>query len=131
MKKSKPTILVADDDAQIREALAIRLTQSGFDVVMAANGDEAIRLVEKTRLDAAVLDVQMPGADGFAVCEHMRRSNQKLPIFLLTGSSDGIIRNHLGVLTETVGGDRCLTKPYDGKALALILRNALDAAPSD
>jgi len=127
MQKARPTVLIAEDDATARSALSIRLTQAGFDVITASDGAAAVDLLEKRTPDAALLDVQMPRLDGFAVCEHIRRNpaTQKMPVFFLTGTTDGVIRNHLGTLTSTVGGDHHFTKPYDGKLIAMLLWDAV------
>jgi DNA-binding response OmpR family regulator len=131
MSQSKPLILIADDDLQIRTGLGVRLTKSGFDIVTVGDGASALSCLEKRAFDAAVLDVQMPAMDGFAVCERMREIDVNIPVVFLTGTSKGVIRDHLSTLTKTVGGNYFLTKPYDGKVLSVMLRDAINqsAAP--
>lgn len=126
--KNTSLVMVADDDRQVRDALEIRLAQAGFDVVTAEDAHSAIEVFDRRKPDAALLDVKMPGSDGFAVCEHIRSTGSPIPVFFLTGTSDGIVRGHLAKLTHTVGANHFLTKPYDSKALALMLREALDRA---
>ena len=123
--KTRPLVLIADDDRHIREALASRLVQDDFDVVSAGDASSAIALFEHREPAAAILDVRMPDADGFAVCEHIRRSGSKIPVFFLTGTDESIIRDHLAKLTATAGGDYFVTKPYDGKTLVMMLHDAL------
>jgi len=123
--KTKLLVLIADDDRHIREALASRLALSDFDVVSAPDARRAIELFAHREPAAAILHVRMPDADGFAVCEHIRRSGSEIPVFFLTGADESIIRDHLGALTATAGGDYFLTKPYDGKTLVMMLHDAL------
>lgn len=125
METDKPTVLVAEDDRQIRDSLALRLSDAGFRVVTAADGDAALARLAEEQPVAAVLDVNMPGKDGFAVCEHLRATGSAIPVFFLTGAEEGAVRHHLDTLTKTVGGDHFLLKPYDGKVLAILLRDAL------
>lgn len=121
-------MLVADDDRGIREGLAARFLQAGFEVVCAGDARGAIELYDNRRPDAAMLDVQMPGIDGFAVCEHIRAGGGIIPVFFLTGATDGVISHHLPTLTRTVGGTHFITKPYDGKTVVLMVRKAIEDA---
>ena len=123
--KAKPLVLIADDDRHIREALASRLLQADFDVVSTGSADGAMALFDRRQPDAAILDVRMPDADGFAVCEYIRKKGSEIPVFFLTGADKSIIRNHLATLTVAVGANHFVTKPYDGKTLALMLHDAL------
>lgn len=125
----QPMILIAEDDACTRQALCLRLMQAGFDVLPARDGAQAIELIRENIVDGAVLDVCMPGVDGFGVCEYIRDQQLKIPVCMLTGSKHGVVRNFLGKLTTTVGGDYFMSKPYDGAALALLLHQALEKTP--
>jgi len=117
---TRPTILLVDDDADVRHAMATRLGAAGFAVQPAANGAEALAAIRSQHLDAALIDVKMPDFDGFAVCEHIRKSDlcKNIPVFMLTGSDDGVVRNFLGTLSSTAGADHYITKPCDGQAVA-------------
>ena len=128
MRTTRPTILLADDDAGWRKALRARLCQSGFDVVTASDGEQAIAAFDEHQVDAALLDVQMPGIDGFGVCEHIRNQPVRgdIPVLFLTGSQHSIVRNHLSRLTDTVGGTRFLTKPCNSDVLVTALQDALN-----
>ena len=129
--KKKSLVLVADDDRAVREALASRLVQAGFEVVSAGDPSSAIELFKSRRPTAAILDIQMPGSDGFAVCEYIRKSGSRIPVFFLTGANEGVVRNHLRALTDAVGGNHFVTKPYDGKTLVVMLRRAIEESDSD
>jgi len=128
MKHETPVILIADDDEHMRTALAARLTQAGFEVIATADGMQAIAALKKRKPDIALLDVQMPETDGFGVCEFIRdeAGYDRLPVFFLTGTQDGIIRNNLAALTATVGGNHYIMKPCDGAALTMMLRKTIE-----
>lgn len=127
MKTDKPTVLIADDDADMIRVMTKRLTHAGFDVITASNGRDAIAVFAIQPPDVALLDVQMPDLDGFSVCEHIRRKTawENIPVFFLTGAEDGIIRKHLPTLTSHVGGNRYFTKPFDGNVLVSLLHSAV------
>ncbi len=127
--RNHPVILLAENDTRTREALSLRLVQAGFDVIPARDGAQAIQLINDNEIDGAILDAKIPGIDGFGVCAHIREKELKMPVFMLTGGSDRVVRNFLGKLTTTVGGDYFVTQPYDGAALALMLRRALQQPP--
>jgi DNA-binding response OmpR family regulator len=84
-----PTILVVDDDPDIRELVQLKLDLSGFTTVAADDGETALRLVADARPDLVVLDVMMPGLSGFAVCERLREdpATARLPVILLTAKA--------------------------------------------
>ena len=79
-------VLVADDDADIRMLVSLRLRSAGFDVVQAENGERALELVESERPALCVLDVTMPKVDGFEVTRRLRANAEtaRLPVILLT-----------------------------------------------
>jgi len=128
LHRQKPAVLIVEDDAEARSALAIRLTHAGFEVTTVPDGPAALTAVHRRRPDAALLDVRMPAMDGFEVCERIRAIPEcrDIPIFFLTGTTDGLVRNNLGKLTATVGGDFYLTKPYDGKIVTMMLWDAVN-----
>ncbi len=127
VEANRPRVLLADDDSSLREALTVRLTHSGFDVVDVPDGDAAIAALDSGSFDVALLDIRMPGTDGLGVCEHIRNcaSGASMPVFIMTGADDGIVRRHLGTLTECVAGNRYLLKPFDTEALIELLRTTL------
>ncbi len=82
-------ILLADDDATVRLLMQAALEKAGFDVTVACDGVEAIRLFEATPADMVMLDVEMPGMDGYAVCAYLREKiGDELPIMMVTGMDD-------------------------------------------
>jgi len=86
----KPLVLVADDDATHRKVIQKVLEESGFRVVTAPNGKEAIDQVAKFNPDVVLLDVEMPEMDGFSVCEiiRARKTDREIPIFIITSRDD-------------------------------------------
>lgn len=80
-------VLIADDEAQIREILRVYFQKEGFQVLEAENGKEALERVEADRPDILLLDVMMPVMDGLQVCEEVRRKYD-IPIIMLTAKDD-------------------------------------------
>jgi len=81
----KRKILVVDDEEAIRELLASYLARHDFEVVLAANGSEARRLMDKEALELAVLDIVLPDADGMDLLSAARQDHPTLPVIMLTG----------------------------------------------
>lgn len=82
-------ILLADDDATVRLLMQAALEKTGFEVTLACNGTEAIRLFETTPTDMIMLDVEMPDMDGYTVCSYVREKvGNELPIIMVTGMDD-------------------------------------------
>ncbi len=103
------TILVVDDDPDCREIAALLLERAGYRTRRAASGEECMRIALAEPIDVVLLDVMMPGMDGFAVCEALRRAGKRIPIILLTARDDMDTRlegMHLGV-------SEFLTKPIN------------------
>jgi DNA-binding response OmpR family regulator len=84
--ESKPVILAADDDEDILELVTFRLGRSGYTVLQARDGEEALQLATEHKLDLAVLDVGMPKLDGLEVTRRLRaqEATSSIPIILLT-----------------------------------------------
>ena len=108
-------ILVVDDEKEIRELLEIYLTNDGYQVIKAADGEEALDILDKGDIGLMVLDIMMPGLDGLAVCRAAREKSN-LPILMLSAKSENIDKVQ-GILT---GADDYMTKPFD--ALELTVR---------
>ncbi|KOG86171.1 transcriptional regulatory protein AfsQ1, partial [Streptomyces varsoviensis] len=84
-----PYLLLIEDDDAIRTALELSLSRQGHRVVTAATGEDGLKMLREQRPDLIVLDVMLPGIDGFEVCRRIRRTDQ-LPIILLTARNDDI-----------------------------------------
>ncbi len=114
-------LLVVDDDASVREALALVLDLSGFEVAMAADGREAIRTLALDSPDAVILDVLMPGLDGLEVCRRMRAVGDRTPVLMLTARTE--VRERVAGLEA--GADDYLAKPFAHEELIARLRALL------
>ncbi|MFC4301943.1 response regulator transcription factor [Cohnella boryungensis] len=116
-----PTILVADDDANIRELVCLFLRNDGFATVEATNGREALALYASTHVDLVVLDIMMPIMDGWTLCKELRRANSDLPLLMLTARGETWEK----VKGFELGTDDYLTKPFDPLELAVRVRALL------
>jgi CheY-like chemotaxis protein len=118
---AKPAILLADDDARIRMVFRIKLQEKGFKVVEAPNGAEAWKLLQKGGINAAVLDMKMPGLHGLEVLQRLADSGQDLPVVICTAYD----RLDDEFVVATYPKLRYLTKPVDADQLAGTLLNLL------
>jgi len=109
-------LLLVEDDAKLVRALERGLAREGYEVDVARTGEEALAHVEQdAEYDGVVLDVMLPGLDGFAVCESLRRSAPWLPVLMLTARSEVAYR----IRGLDAGADDYLVKPFDfGELLA-------------
>lgn len=101
-------LLVVDDEPNIRDLLASSLRFAGFRVSTAADGNAALRSIEKEEPDLVVLDVMLPDMDGFTVARRLRERDNTTPILFLTARDDMSDK----VQGLTVGGDDYVTKPF-------------------
>ena len=114
-------LLVVDDEPNIRELLSTSLRFAGFEVHTAADGQQALVVAEKVRPDLLVLDVMMPGLDGFAVTRRLRERGRDTPVLFLTAKDDVADR----VAGLTVGGDDYVTKPFSLEEVVARIRAIL------
>jgi two-component system KDP operon response regulator KdpE len=115
------TILIVDDDDSMRMALQLTLSGMGFTVVNASRGETALTLIQLTRFDAVLLDVDIPGMGGLEACRCIRNTNTHLPILMLT-AMDG---EDDKVLALDAGADDYITKPFRLRELTARLRSAV------
>lgn len=108
-------VLIAEDEASIREFIVINLKRSGYDVVEAENGEEAINKYEEENgnIDVAVLDIMMPLKDGLEVCKYLRAKSSKIGITMLTAKTQEMDK----VTGLLVGADDYVTKPFSPSEL--------------
>lgn len=109
-------ILIADDDARIRELITLFLRKEGFEIVEARDGAEALAIVENSRIDLVILDIMMPQLDGWELCREIRRMDSNIPLLMVTAKGES---GHK-VKGFQLGTDDYLTKPFD--PLELVMR---------
>ena len=106
-------ILVCDDDKEIVEAIDIYLSQEGYEVLKAYDGEEALKVLGKEKIDLLVIDVMMPKLDGIRATLKIREANN-MPIIILSAKSEDADK----ILGLNVGADDYVTKPFDIKEVA-------------
>jgi len=106
------TVLVVDDAPNIVELLRLYLEQAGYATIAAADGPAAIELHRRHRPDLVILDVMLPGLDGFEVCRAIRR-DADTPILMLTARTDDVD----AIVGLELGADDYVTKPFNPRAL--------------
>jgi DNA-binding response OmpR family regulator len=119
------SVLVVDDEPMARTLLRLMLVRAGFEVLEAADGLEALTKVKEQLPDIMILDVMMPGIDGFAVCEALRQEEAtlELPVIMLSAKTDSVsVRRGL-----RAGATKYLTKPVSQEELT---RNVLETLES-
>lgn len=119
MNKEKLTVLVVDDEQAILDNLTMRLEHEGYNVLSALNGEDGLETAKSGKPDLVLLDLMMPGMNGFEVCKIMKEDEalRDIPVIVLTAKVDREARN--GSLA--LGADDYIAKPYDsGELLAKI-----------
>jgi DNA-binding response OmpR family regulator len=108
-------VLVADDDADVRELVVFRLSRAGYEVITAADGEEAVEVAFARNPDLLVIDVMMPRLDGYEVTERLRASEEfaRTPILLLTAS----VQEAAVERGYEVGADEYVKKPFSPREL--------------
>ena len=128
----KPTILLVDDDQDIREFVTFNLAKEGYNVVTAKDGAEGVEAVKKHRPDLVLLDVMMPGMDGIEACEAIRTNPDIASTLIAFLSARG--EDYSQVAGFDAGADDYITKPIRPKVLvsrvkALLRRNVKESEP--
>ncbi len=122
----KKTIYIADDEENIRDLIYLFLTNEGFDVTAFSNGDDLLKTFSQKPADMVILDVMMPGIDGFSLCTQIRKRSNTL--IIIVSARDNEIDRITGI---TLGSDDYMTKPFSpmelvARAKALFRRMELD-----
>jgi two-component system, OmpR family, alkaline phosphatase synthesis response regulator PhoP len=121
-------ILVVDDEDSIVQLVSYNLRRSGYEVLSAGNGEQALTVARAEKPDLVILDVMLPGMDGFEVCKELRRTLD-LPIIMLTARDEEIDR----VVGFEIGADDYVVKPFSPRELIgrvkAILRRSKKEAP--
>lgn len=120
MENHRSKVLVADDEAALRQILKTRLSLSGYDVVTAADGKQSLDIFSQEKPDLVVLDVMMPEPNGYEVCQELRKESD-IPIIMLTALGDVADR----ITGLQLGADDYLVKPFSPKELEARIRSIL------
>jgi len=113
-------VLAVEDDERIRASVKLALEDEGWIVDEAASGEEAIAIFAKHPADVVLIDIMLPGIDGFELCRNIRKSSD-VPIVMVTARAD----THDVVAGLEAGADDYLTKPFAPKELAARIRALL------
>ena len=126
--KDKQQILVVDDDPNIAQLVKLYLEKEGYEVTVETRGDEAVAAFQKNPPSLMLLDIMLPGMDGWQVCRAVRQTSN-LPIIMLSAKDETFDK----VLGLELGADDYVTKPFEGKELVArvkaVLRRSAPAEP--
>jgi len=119
-----PLVLVADDEAVVRDLVCDILSDSGYRTLTAANGKEAIDLAQRHQPSLIVLDVMMPSVDGYTTMTRLRRDpgTARIPVIVITGQSSPTYQG----LSEGIGATAHVTKPFSPYDLAELVGRILN-----
>jgi DNA-binding response OmpR family regulator len=110
-----PVVLIADDDPDILELVSLTLERDGYEVVQARNGEEALRIAAEREPHLAVLDLMMPGIDGYEVTRRLRaaENGRRLPILVLSAFAE----DRQAARALDAGADAYMKKPFSPREL--------------
>jgi len=121
----EPRILVVEDERKIADALKMGLTEDGYNVQTAHNGNFAWKLLQEENYDLVVLDINLPGVNGYELCKRIRNKDTQVPVIMLTA---------LSALNDKIegydaGADDYIIKPFEFKELQMKIRVLMKRAP--
>jgi len=116
-------VLIVEDEQGVVHLLRARLEPEGFQVIAAYNGQEGLRAVTEARPDLVILDLTLPGLDGFELCRRIRQQPEtaRLPILVLSGRTEEVDK----VVMLELGADDYVTKPFNTKELVARVKTLL------
>lgn len=115
MSTQKHTILLVEDEQHLHEALKLNLTLEDYEVSSAYDGPKALQLIQGASFDLIILDIMLPGIDGFSIIENVRIHNNNTPILILSAKNSSANR----VQGLKIGADDYMTKPFNLEELLL------------
>ena len=118
-------LLIVDDEDRIRNVVKMYLRKEGYEVVEAADGSEALEVLAREDIALMILDIMMPGVDGWTVCREVR-ANSALPIIMLTAKEEETDR----VLGLELGADDYVVKPFSPRELVARVKAVLRRSPA-
>ncbi|PFM66885.1 DNA-binding response regulator [Bacillus cereus] len=116
-----PTILVLEDEIPIRSFIVLNMKRAGFHVLEANTGEEALEILRQHTVQVALLDVMLPGIDGFQVCKAIRENNKKMGIIMLTAR----VQDEDKVQGLGIGADDYIAKPFSPVELTARVQSLL------
>ena len=116
------SILIIDDEEIMREILEALLTREGYQVRMAASGEEGLDVARTTTFDAAIVDVMMPGMDGLATLEELKKIDDDLPVLMVTAFAS--VETAISAMKR--GAFDYITKPFKNDEVLIVVRNAVE-----
>ena len=119
------TILIVEDDPNLLHTLQYNLNQEGYATLTATDGEAGLRMASRMSPDLVILDVMLPGLDGFEICRILRRESS-VPILMLTARGEEVDR----VVGLELGADDYVTKPFSMRELLARIRNLIRRASS-
>ena len=119
----KFNILVADDELNIREGLGKALQMDGYEVFLAEDGNEALKIMLKTDIDLVLSDLRMPGLSGEELLKRISSAYPTVPLIILTGH--GTVENAVNAMRD--GAYDFMTKPVNLDRLSLLVKRALSS----
>lgn len=114
-------ILLVEDEENIRGFLKINLKRNNFQIVEAETGEEGLRLAEIEKPDVAILDIMLPGIDGFTVCKKLRENDKKIGIIMLTAKGQDMDK----IMGFEYGADDYIVKPFNPMEVILRIKAIL------
>src|SRR2546430_3669446 len=115
-------ILVVDDEEIMREILETLLKREGYDVRLAASGDEGLELARSTPFDAAIVDIMMPGLNGIETLDELKRIDEDLAVLIITAYAS--VESAIAAMKN--GAFDYITKPFKNEEVLVVVRNALE-----
>jgi two-component system response regulator PilR (NtrC family) len=116
------TILVVDDEEIMREILETLLTREGYEVRLAASGAEGLELARAVPFDAAIVDIMMPGLDGIATLDELKRIDEDLAVIIITAYAS--VESAISAMKT--GAFDYITKPFKNEEVLVVVRNAME-----
>lgn len=117
-------ILIIDDEPDIREILAFELDHEGFDTVTVESGEQALAALGSRRFDLAITDLKMPGMDGIATLEGLKRLDPRIRVLIATGYASAETR----LACAERGAAGYIQKPFDLEEIVAAVHRTLEAA---
>jgi two-component system alkaline phosphatase synthesis response regulator PhoP len=117
------TILIVDDEKDIVELVAYNLGREGYQVAKAYDGHQALKCIRENQPDLVILDLMLPGINGFEICRMIRKKSETegLPIIMLTAKTDSVDK----IMGLEIGADDYMTKPFNVRELLARVRAVL------